>query len=198
MGKAIHKHTQKPDGTTDDAWHGYTCGHCGTKVSGAVVAWFNSRRTMWLMCPECERGSVITGGNTYPGVAFGPPLQGLPLEVAEAYDEARRCMSVNAFTAAELICRKILMHVAADKEAKAGEAFAAYLIHLENKGYITPPMKKWVDLIRKHGNEATHKLSPPDKTRAESTVMLTAELLRVVYEMEHMASKYVPKPNPKP
>ena len=51
-------------------------------------------------------------------------------------------------------------------------------------------MKRWVDLIRKHGNEATHKLDAPDKARAESTVMLTAELLRVIYEMEHMASKY--------
>jgi hypothetical protein len=192
MGRALHKNTQKPDGTTDDAWMGYVCGHCETKVSGAVVARFYDGRTYWLMCPECQKGSVMTFGDIYPGVSFGPTLQGLPPDVAESYEEARQCMSVNAFTAAELICRKILMHVAADKGAKEGMAFADYLTHLENNGFITPPMKKWVDLIRKHGNESTHKLIPPDKARAESTVMLTAELLRIVYEMEHMAAKYIP------
>ncbi|EEF78683.1 hypothetical protein MDMS009_2856 [Methylophaga thiooxydans DMS010] len=36
-------------------------------------------------------------------------------------------MEVNAYTAAELICRKILMHVAADKGADEGKSFAAYL-----------------------------------------------------------------------
>lgn len=103
-------------------------------------------------------------------------------------------MSINAFTAAELICRKILMHVAVDKGAKEGEPFNAYLGALESQGYITPPMKKWVDLIRKHGNDSTHKLESPDKARAESTVMFTAELLRIIYEMDHMASTYVPDP----
>ena len=100
-------------------------------------------------------------------------------------------MSVNAFTAAELICRTILMHVAVDKGAPEGESFAAYLAFLETHGYVTPPMKGWVDLIRMHGNASTHKLASPDKTRAESTTMFTAELLRLVYEMDFMAKKYV-------
>ena len=51
-------------------------------------------------------------------------------------------------------------------------------------------MKKWVDLIRKHGNISTHKLESPEKTRAESTIMFTAELLRIIYEMEHIANSY--------
>lgn len=86
----------------------------------------------------------------------------------------------------EVLCTPQLMHL------------AAYLTHLETTGYITPPMKKWVDLIRKHRNDSTHKLDPPNEDRAESTLMLTTELLRIVYEMEHMATKYVPKPKPKP
>jgi Domain of unknown function (DUF4145) len=103
-------------------------------------------------------------------------------------------MGVGAFTAAELVCRKILMHVAADKGAKTGEPFAAYLDFLEKAGYVTPPMKGWVDLIRKHGNLATHELPAPDRKQAESTVMFTAELLRLVYEMEHMARRYLSPP----
>jgi hypothetical protein len=139
-------------------------------------------------------GSVYTRGEIFPGVVFGPSLGGLPKDVEQAYEEARACMSINAFTATELICRKILMHVAVDKGAKEGESFNAYLGALESQEYITPPMKRWVDLIRKHGNDSTHKLEPPDKARAESTVMFTAELLRIIYEMDHMASKYVPAP----
>jgi hypothetical protein len=105
-------------------------------------------------------------------------------------------MGVGAFTAAELICRKLLMHIAVDKGAKAGETFIAYLNFLEKAGYVTPPMKGWVDLIRQHGNLATHELPAPDQQQAESTVMFTAELLRLVYEMEHVARRYGSQPGP--
>ena len=87
------------------------------------------------------------------------------------------------------------MHVASEKGAKEGDTFASYLEFLEGIGYVTPPMKPWVDLIRKHGNLATHKLQPPDKERVESTLMFTSELLRLVYEMEFLAQKYVSPPS---
>ena len=102
-------------------------------------------------------------------------------------------MSVNAYTASELICRKILMHVAVDKGAEEGKGFESYIDHLQAKGYVTPPMKEWVDTIRKHGNSSTHQLEQPSKSRAESTIMFTAELLRLIYEMDSMAKNYVPK-----
>ncbi|MBI4329745.1 MAG: DUF4145 domain-containing protein [Chloroflexi bacterium] len=114
----------------------------------------------------------------------------MPERISKAYEEARTCMSVNAHTACELICRKILMHVAVEKEAEENRNFAEYLKHLENKGYITPPMRAWVDLIRQHGNQAAHTLEEPNRERAESTLMFTAELLRIVYEMDHLGKKY--------
>ena len=86
------------------------------------------------------------------------------------------------------------MHVAVDKGAKEGENFEKYVAYLESSGFVTPPMKPWVDLIRQHGNKATHLLEDPDKTRAESTLMFTAELLRLVYEMEYMSKQYGPQP----
>ena len=84
------------------------------------------------------------------------------------------------------------MHIAVEKGAKEGAPFNSYLRHLEASGFVTPPMKKWVALIREHGNESTHKLAAPSATRAESTIMFTAELLRLVYEMESLALKYAP------
>ena len=197
-----HRSISHHDGSTPDAWLTYTCGHCNTQVSGAVVSSYSCLKgekggprkyIKWLLCTNCVEGSVQTSEQLFPGAPFGPLLEGLPNDVQEAYTEAKRCMEVNAFTAAELICRKILMHVAVEKGAKEGGSFAAYLTHLEKSGYVTPPMKGWVDLIRKHGNKATHKLASPSQERSESTVMLTAELLRLIYEMEYMSKKFTPK-----
>jgi len=192
-----HRSIRKPDGSTEDAWETYICGHCNAKVSGAVVAHYtwkdsatNEYTNKWLLCTNCYRPSAKIRSKVYPGSLFGPNLKGLPHNVKESYEEARRCMEVNAYTAAELICRKILMHVAVDKGAKEGDSFVSYLTYLENQGYITPPMKGWVDLIRQHGNKSTHKLDSPDQDRAQSTVMFTAELLRLTYEMEFMSNKF--------
>ena len=192
-----HRKIVRHDGSTDDSWLTYTCGHCDTRISGAVIASYSyemygiSKSIKWLMCPNCYNGSVESKGILFPSPAFGPLIDGLPKEIKEAYNESRHCIQVNAFTAAELICRKILMHVAVEKGAEEGKPFASYLSFLENEGYITPPMKAWVDLIRQHGNKATHELESPSQERAESTVMFTAELLRLVYEMEYLSKKFV-------
>lgn len=199
-GSFGHKSVSKPDGSTADAWFSYTCGHCGDKVSGAVVARVSKTQggyIRWLQCSNCHDGSVNTdSGTIHPGAAFGPSVLGLPKDVASAYQEVRHCMSVNALTAAESLCRKILMHVAVDKGAKEGDTFASYIDFLLNAGYVTPPMKDWVDLIKKHGNEASHRLEAPNRERAEGSVYFTAQLLRTVYEMAHLAAKFAPQPKP--
>jgi hypothetical protein len=107
-------------------------------------------------------------------------------------------MSVNAHTAAEALCRKILMHIAVDKGAKEGTTFSSYIDHLMKEGYVTPPMKEWVTLIKKHGNEASHRLDPPERARAEGTVYFTAQLLRTVYEMAHLATRFAMPTPPSP
>ena len=191
-----HSVLYKHQGNSQHDWFRYTCGHCGHETAGAVVATFpqyDAPAVRWILCMQCLRGSVIhENGQQCPGQTPGPAVQGLPSEIEAAYGEARSCMSVNAFTACELLCRKLLMHVAAEKGAPEGESFVAYLTYLEQHGYVTPPMKPWVDLIRSHGNRAAHELEPPDATRAESTLLFTAELLRLVYEMEHYSRKYAP------
>jgi hypothetical protein len=118
-----------------DQWESYTCGHCSNQVTGLVVAQASNKyggQSLWLRCPNCQEGSVkVAHGAVLPGLPFGPSVEGLPADIQDAYEEARQCMAVQAFTAAELICRKILMHVAVEKGAKAGESFTAYLTHLE-------------------------------------------------------------------
>lgn len=184
-----HNAVTRPSPAETNAWHSLTCGHCGRTISGAVVAHIDQMR--WIQCTACGEGSVISGGYyQYPGPVFGPVVEGLPTEVEEAYSEARRCFSINAFTASELLCRKLLMHIGVDKGANEGLEFVKYLDYLAQAGYVTPPIKKWADLIRQHGNKATHRLATPDRQRAESTLLFTAELLRIIYEMDFIAQKY--------
>jgi hypothetical protein len=195
-----HREVQKPDGSTPEGWFAYTCGHCGRDVAGYVVAYATTHEASadfqmrWLQCPTCRRGSVYDQRiGVAPGVAFGPGVAGLPADVNAAYAEARRCLSVQANTAAEGMCRKILMHIALDKGAAEGKTFAFYIDYLAQQGYVTPPMQPWVALIRDHGNEAQHRIDAPDRTRAEGTLFFTAQLLRMVYEMGHIAARFVPQ-----
>ena len=177
----------------------YKCGHCGRDNSGRVVSIYhvddnrNNPMSRFMLCTSCAKGSVWTHPDRIvPGTNPGENLEGLPEEVNEAYEEARQCFAINSYTGCELLCRKILMHIAVDKGAKEGEPFESYLVFLETKGYITPPIKAWADIIRKNGNASTHKLEKPSKERAENTFMFTMQLLRIIYEMEHKAKKYSP------
>lgn len=183
---------------SDEAWTQVTCGACGGTGAAAVIAFVidAGQWVRWLRCTNCGDGSVTTkAGVTYPTAPRGESIEGLAGDVASAYDEARRCASVAAFTACDLICRKLLMHVAVDKGAKEGDTFKAYLKHLETAGYITPPMKPWADLIRDHGNLATHELPPSNEARAMGTLEFTAQLLKVIYEMPHKVEKFLPLPS---
>lgn len=192
-----HHSISRHDGSTQEGWVNYVCGHCYNRVSGAVVASYswqdqvrNTIKNQWVLCPGCAKGSILINGKAIPGTVFGPSIQGLSADVEAVYDEVRNCMKANAFTASELLCRKILMHIAVEKAAPEGKPFVFYLDHLERAGYVTPPMKGWVNAIRANGNEATHAIAAPSKERAESTVMFTAELLRLTYEMEYLAGKF--------
>lgn len=153
-------------------------------------------RPRWMMCSVCGEGTVVTrqARVQYPAPLGGVEISGLPEDVDGAYHEARRAFSVGAFTACELVCRKILMHVAVDKGDKPGRRFVQYVNYLAEAGYVTPPMGPWVKLIKDHGNEATHDLPAVSAERAEGTLMFTAELLRLVYEMDHMTRRFTPAP----
>ncbi|MFF7298178.1 DUF4145 domain-containing protein [Streptomyces sp. NPDC008265] len=170
------------------------CGHCGQHAVAAVIATRPGSDTFWLNCPSCGGGTVISGGQQHPGPKVGGEVAGLPLEVEEAYNEARACAGINAFTATEMMCRKILMHIAVDKGAEPGKSFAFYLSYLADQGYVTPPMKGWVNVIRSHGNIAVHEIPPSDESRALGTLIFTEQLLRLVYLMEHLAAKYTTGP----
>jgi hypothetical protein len=173
------------------------CSLCGESAVGAVVAeTVDPPKVVWIRCTTCDRGLVSNDGALAPSLKMGEDIEGLPSDVAEAHDEARRAAGVEAYTSCELTCRKILMHIAVDKGDAEGKSFVAYLDFLKGSGYVTPPMMPWVDLIRSHGNLSTHRLEMATRKRALSTLAFTAQLLRLVYEMEHKASMFVTPAGP--
>lgn len=176
--------------------HSIDCSNCGNSVGGLEVARHvrdDGAATYWLICPVCSYGIVLEyDKRIYPFPKFGDEIEGLPDEVKLTYNEARECMSINALSGCQLLCRKILMHVAVDKcGGVEGESFVNYIDKIVKAGYITPPMKKWVDVIRAEGNNATHKIEKQSETDAKNIINFTTQLLRLVYEMEHKANTFV-------
>src|SRR5947209_6831583 len=94
--------------------HSYTCGYCGRIVGpdkGFYVGTSPPQPRIYI-CSLCFQPTFIYGEVQVPGVAYGDKVESLPKELGELYDEARNCMSVNAFTSAVLSCRKLLMNIA--------------------------------------------------------------------------------------
>lgn len=139
----------------------------------------------FLVCPHCQNGSVLDGsGRVFPAAPAGGEVAGLPQPVADAWLEARTAFGGGACTAAEMMCRKILMYVAVDKSAiSAGKSFVEYVDALEAAGYITTGLKPAVDQIRKRGNVANHELPSSTREEAAATFKITEHLLRGIYEL---------------
>ncbi len=134
------------------------------------------------ICSFCRRPTYFEAGQQTPGAPFGSDVASVPDDVQKLYEEARRCMTANAFTGAVLLCRKILMNVAVSKGAAEGEQFIKYVEHLDTKGYVPPDGKKWVDHLRQKGNEATHEIKQMWQHDADKLITFTEMLLRFVYE----------------
>jgi Domain of unknown function (DUF4145) len=168
----------------------WTCGYCGGDVA-ANVGWTRVTHdqriqgvSCWLaICPGCDLPSIIElSGDALPRPLFGSPVAHLPEDVQRLYDEARRSMQADAPTAASMAARKLLMTVAHTNGAEAGQSFLAYVEWLLQNGFITPPMRRWVDEIRELGNDANHEIDLMSVAAATELLSFVEMLLRVIYE----------------
>lgn len=151
---------------------------------------------MIYVCAHCNRPNYFEdqGDRTVqtPGAAFGSTVEDVPTTVDSLYQEARNCMKVSAYTSAVLACRKLLMNIAVAEGAKEGEQFIQYVEYLADKGYVPPGGKKWVDHIRKQGNEATHEIDMKTEAEAKDLISFVEMLLKFIYEFPGR----VPSPAP--
>ena len=81
------------------------------------------------------------------------------------------------------------MHIAVEQGAEEGLSFAKYVDYLDDKGYIPPNGKPWVDFIRKTGNVANHEIVIKEKEETEKVISFLSTLLLVIYEMPNMLNE---------
>lgn len=189
-------HTALCDLTNADAYTAcmetrvINCGHCGRPVAATVVQRGDSVRgahpkIAWLLCPSCENGSVMAAeGAVWPAALAGGSVANLPEDVAQAWREARTTHGVAAHTASEMMCRKILMHLAVDVAgSKAGGTFKQFIEDLEKAGHIGPALRPSVEKVKDRGNAANHDLPASTEQDSLVTLTITEHLLRGIYEI---------------
>ncbi|MCS6562424.1 MULTISPECIES: DUF4145 domain-containing protein [Curtobacterium] len=172
----------------DVAWKVHPCPRCGGSQM-IVIAYAHGGGASWLRCANCGFGVVR---NSYAFSPSTPPLRtpdGLPELEREAWAEVRNTLAVGANTAAVMLCRKMILHVAiaAGLTATApngqGPSFGRSVGFLQDEGFITPPLRTWVDRIRDVGNEANHELPGIEASVALDVAEFTLQLLVLMYEL---------------
>lgn len=176
------------------------CASCGRFVAADIVhgidprspqsdvSYLSERSTYWLQCPVCNEGSVkLRDGRVVPIATPAMPIRALPEDVATAWREAGLSFAAGAYTGSEILCRKILMHVAVERaSSQPGKKFVDYIDDLDGAGLITAGLKPVVDLVRQRGNAANHDLAASSVNDAAQTMRITEHLLRGVYELPEL------------
>ena len=138
----------------------YECAFCGRHVSASEGYWLVGRNdgleSTIAICPKCNSPTYFQRHTTQmPAPPFGESVPHIDdAKIAAIYEEARQCTSQSAYTAAVMLCRKLLMNIAVQQGAKENQSFQAYVDYLDNKGFVPPNGKKWVDAIRKKGERS--------------------------------------------
>lgn len=164
----------------------FRCGFCGNGVASNQGYYTHNLiggdQGLIYICPHCAGPTFILGTKQVPDVAPGSPVQHLPADILALYDEARNCVAASSYTAAVLICRKLLMNLAVSQGATVGQKFIEYVDYLSSKGFVPPNGRGWVDHIRKKGNEATHEIQLMTRADATELIAFSEMLLKFVYE----------------
>jgi len=175
--------------------HPVVCGYCGESVApniGYKITYYNSSgvRTAAIIykCPLCKNPIIYFNdyNETIPGAKYGREIKNLPANIETLYDECRTCYANQCYTSSQMIARTLLMHIAVEQGAEEGLSFAKYVDYLDDKGYIPPNGKPWVDFIRKTGNVANHEIVIKEKEETEKVISFLSTLLLVIYEMPNM------------
>lgn len=177
----LPKRTQGWSGVGTVHTKSYDCAYCGHRVA-SVLGW-DGGNALIRICNECVHPTYFAeGGEQIPGVAPGAEISNLPVEVGNAYREARDSLAAGAPTASVLMSRKLLMNIAVAQGADENKTFAEYVTFLADKGYVPPGSEGWVDHIRSKGNDATHEIPPATPADAAELITFLEMLLRFIYD----------------
>lgn len=180
------------------SWYTGDCSFCRGSQMVVIAKTDDTRSTFddpsvyWLRCVNCRRGFVL---NDFVASPAAQPLDTpavLSGDELTTWTEVRTCLAGGANTAAVMMCRKLLLHIAVanglpPKDAKdRAPSFLAAIDHLEAEGVITTRMRPWVNRVKDVGNEANHELASIDGAAAKDVALFTRQLLHLAYELPAM------------
>jgi len=164
----------------------YTCGYCGKEVGTTHGYHHNGsgQLTKIYICTNCGSPTYFSQeGNQHPGSLLGRNIENLPPDISEIYREIRESIKVANYTSAQLLGRKLIMHLAVSvANAKEGETFVQYVEHLKSAGYIPPNGETWINYVKKLGNEKNHEIKIGTVNEAKSILKFIEVLLIFIYE----------------
>lgn len=186
----VHVHGMKGDTVRQEPQYVYyTCGHCGAPVHGCFVVLSKRNegsRHAYALC-GCGKGTALalTSGTTvveqWPAPRDYYASKDWPDEVQPLFNEAAESYRAGAYTAAAMVCRKILMVTSHLEDASPNESFKYYVDYLAGEVLTFPRATKAIDRIRDIGNAANHEPDLVEKPDAEDAMRITKYLLDSLY-----------------
>ena len=168
-----------------------TCPFCNKEIAAIVHyeitqgEFADTKTLFWIAeCPVCMQPIIcdIESNCTYPpGLPFDS-VKNLPEDVQKIYTECRTACGSGCYTAAVILARTLLNHVAVDKGAEENKSFQFYVNYLIDN-YMPKNAKGWVDAIRALANDSTHRLEILEQQDAEQVIKFVMYLLKYIYEL---------------
>jgi len=138
----------------------------------------------WIgICNYCNEPVLVhnVGDIVYPNPLPSPTDERIPETIRQDLNEAKICLSINAYCACAVMARRAIQSACIDKEATK-EKLSEQLQELASNAIITRDLKEWADVVRWVGNDAAHPNSGGvSKGDAEDILKLAKQFLDVIY-----------------
>jgi hypothetical protein len=161
----------------------YLCGYCGTKTGTSHGYYTHPISHTVYICTNCGLPTLLFGDLQIPGADASIQFNNLPDDIDKVYKEITSSIQNLNNTAAVLLSRKLLMHIAVEQGADEGKKFIDYVQFLSSKGFVPPNADKLLDFIRKVGNEKNHEIKLATAIEALKVLKFVESILQFAYEL---------------
>ncbi|MCD6523036.1 MAG: DUF4145 domain-containing protein [Candidatus Diapherotrites archaeon] len=175
----------------------YGIGHRGyatEKIEEPIF--YNTAKGNWSigMCPSCKNCVLIKindkRSSVFPNPLPTPTDERIPEKIRKDIDEAKLCLSVNAFRACAGMCRRALQQACILKSASPKKKLEKQIDELAERRIITNEIKEWAHAIRWVGNDALHPEFPEvAKEEAKEILDLTERFMDIAFAASERVKK---------